>query len=187
MSDSYQVRLENAEGGIVNVSIPARQQPAEYTPAALPLIRIDLESRKTRCIDSSSRHELGAPSDNQVRELRVEIKAAPPANALTLDAVRVDPARYKVDFENEKVRVVRLGFGPREKGVMVEHPPRVLATLSDVSVKLLFQDGRTDERGAPAGGAAWLERETLQTENASNQPLEVLLVEPKNAPGGWSI
>src|SRR5258708_1536180 len=183
MSDSYQVSFENDYVRIVNVSIPARQQPAEYTPAALPLIRIDLESRKTRYIDSSSRHELGAPSDNQVRELRVEIKAAPPANALTLDAVRVDPARYKVDFENEKVRVVRLGFGPRERGVMVQHPPRVLATLSDVSGKLVFQDGRHGERGAPAGVAAWLESETLQTENASAQALEVVLVEPKSALG----
>jgi len=183
MSDSYQVSFENDYVRIVNVSIPARQQPAEYTPAALPLIRIDLESRKTRYVDNSSSHELARPSDKQVREIRVEIKAAPPANALILDAVRVDPARYKVDFENEKVRVVRLGFGPRERGVMVQHPPRVLATLSDVSVKLVFQDGTTDERGAPVGVAAWLETETLQTENASDQLLEVVLVEPKSASG----
>jgi hypothetical protein len=118
-------------------------------------------------------------SDKPVREIRVELKAAPPAKALTLDAVRVDPARYKIDFENDIVRVVRLGFGPREKGVMVEHPPRVLATLTDVSAKLVFQDGRIDARGAPAGVAAWLEGETLRTENAANQPLEVVLVEPK--------
>ena len=183
MSDSYQVSFENDYVRIVNVSIPARQQPAEYTPAALPLIRIDLESRRTRYVDSSSRHELAHPSDKLVREIRVEIKAAPPASALSMDAVRVDPARYKVDFENDKVRLVRLGFGPRERGVMVEHPPRVLATLSDVSVKLVFRSGRTDERGAPAGVAAWLEAETLQTENASDQPLEVVLVEPKSALG----
>ena len=183
MSDSYQVSFENDYVRIVNVNIPAGQEPTEYTPAALPLIRIDLDSRKTRYVDSSSRQELARPSEKAVREIRVELKAAPPAKVLTLDAVRIDPARYKVDFENEIVRVVRLGFGPREKGVMVEHPPRVLATLSDVSVKLVFQDGRTDERGAPAGVAAWLEGETLQTENASDQPLEVVLVEPKSARG----
>jgi hypothetical protein len=183
MSDSYQVSFENDYVRIVNVTIPAGQEPTEYTPTSLPLIRIDLDSRKTRYVDSSSRHELARPSEKAVREIRVELKAAPPAKVLTLDAVRIDPARYKVDFENEIVRVVRLGFGPREKGVMVEHPPRVLATLTDVSVKLVFQDGRTDERGAPAGVAAWLEGETLQTENASDQPLEVVLVEPKSARG----
>jgi hypothetical protein len=183
MSDSYQVGFENEYVRIVNVSIPAGQDPAEYTPAALPLVRIDLDSGKTRYVDSFSRHELARPSEKALREIRVELKAAPPAKALMLDAVRIDPARYTVDYENEKVRVVRLGFGPREKGVMVEHPPRVLATLSDVSVKLVFQDGKTDERGAPAGVAAWLEGETLQTENASDQPLEVVLVEPKSARG----
>jgi hypothetical protein len=183
MRDSYQIGFENDYVRIVNVTIPAGREPTEYTPAALPLVRIDLDSRKTRYVDSSSRRELARPSEKAVREIRVELKAAPPAKALTLDAVRIDPARYKVDFENEIVRVVRLGFGSREKGVMVEHPPRVLATLSDVSVKLVFQDGRTDERGAPAGVAAWLEGETLLTENASDQPLEVVLVEPKSARG----
>ena len=183
MSDSYQVSFENDYVRIVNVTIPAGQKPTEYTPAGLPLIRIDLDSRNTRYVDSSSRAELARPNEKAVREIRVELKAAPPTKVLTLDAVRIDPARYKVDFENEIVRVVRLGFGAREKGVMVEHPPRVLATLSDVSVKLVFQDGRTDERGAPAGVAAWLEGETLLTENASDQPLEVVLVEPKSARG----
>jgi hypothetical protein len=54
-----------------------------------------------------------------------------------------------------------------------------LATLTNVQVKLLFADGRRDERGAPAGVAAWLEEETLQTENGRDVPLEVVLVEPK--------
>jgi hypothetical protein len=183
VSDSYQVSFENEYVRIVNVSVPAEQTPTEYTPAAFPLIRIDLDSRKTRYVDAASRQELAMPSEKAVREIRVELKAAPPAKALSLDAVRIDSARYEIDFENNLVRVVRLGFGPREKGVMVEHPPRVLATLSDVSVKLLFQDGRTDQRGAPAGVAAWLEGETLQTENASDHPLEVVLVEPKSARG----
>jgi hypothetical protein len=183
MSDSYQVTFENEYVRIVNVSVAAGQVPADYTPAALPLIRIDLDSRMTRYVDAASRQELESQSKRAGREIRVEIKSAPSASAPTLDAVRIDPARYKVDFENDKVRVVRLGFGPHEKGVMVAHPARVLVTLTDVSVKLVFQDGRTDERGAPAGVAAWLESETLQTENASSQPLEVVLVEPKSASG----
>ncbi len=183
MSDSYQLSSENEFVRIVNVEIPAGEVPPPYTPAALPLVRIDLDSGKTRYVDGASIADLERASDKSVREIRVELKAAPAAAALSLDAVRVDPARYRVDFENDRVRVVRLGFGPGEKGMMVAHPPRVLATLTEVSVKLVFQDGRTDERGAPAGVAAWLEAETLQTENASNQPLEVVLVEPKSARG----
>ena len=37
-----------------------------------------------------------------------------------------------------------------------------------------------NERGGPAGVAAWLEGETLLTENANDQPLEVVLIEPKS-------
>jgi hypothetical protein len=183
MSDSYQVTFENEYVRIVGVSIGAGQAPDDYMPAAWPLIRVDLNSRKTRYVDAGSRQELARPNEGALREIRVEIKSAPSANALTLDAVRVDPARYKVDFENDQVRVVRLSFGPHEKGVMVAHPPRVLVTLTDVSVKLVFQDGKTDQRGAPAGVAAWLDTEILQTENATDQLLEVVLVEPKSARG----
>ncbi len=183
MSDLCQVTFENDYMRIVNLIFAAGKAPDDYTPAALPLILIDLDSRKTRYVDAASREELARQSERAGREIRVELKAAPPTSALTPDAVRIDPARYKVDFENDKVRVVRLGFGPHEQGVMVAHPPRVLVTLTDVSVKLVFQDGRTDQRGAPAGVAAWLEAEMLQTENASSQPLEVVLVEPKSASG----
>jgi hypothetical protein len=176
------ITFENEYVRIVNVELAAGQKPAGGT-SALPSVRIDLESGKTSYTDDASSPGLERASENPVREIRVELKGAPPAGKLTLDAVRVDPARYKVDFENDKVRVVRLGFGPRERGVMVAHPPRVLATLTDVAVKLVFQDGSTDERGAPAGVAAWLEGETLQTENASDRALEVVLVEPKSARG----
>jgi hypothetical protein len=67
------------------------------------------------------------------------------------NAVRLDPKRYTVDFENDRVRIVRLGFAGHERGLMVSHPPRVLVTLTDVAVKLEFQDGRSDERGALFG------------------------------------
>ncbi|MGH7950248.1 MAG: hypothetical protein ACREQF_13560 [Candidatus Binataceae bacterium] len=113
----------------------------------------------------------------------MELKGAPNSKPNELDAVRVDPKRYRVAFENDRVRVVRLGFGPREKGLMVAHPPRVLVTLTDVAVKLEFADGRRDERGAPAGVAAWLDAETLRAENAADQPLEVVLIEPKSSRG----
>jgi hypothetical protein len=159
------------------------QTPPHYDRAALPTVRIDLRSGATHYSEGPLPEETRPQSNEAVCEIRVELKSAPQNAPLALDAVRVDPDRYLVDFENELVRVVRLRFAAREKGVMVTHPPRVLATLSDVSVKLLFQDGHTDERGAPAGVAAWLELETLQTENAADQPLEVVLVEPKDPRG----
>jgi hypothetical protein len=187
--DPYQVTFENDYVRIVDVALAAGQKPPAYSPAATAMVRVDLLPDATAAASGRVQFADGPPPDLQghpapapIREIRVELKAPLPAQPLALDAVRVDPARYKVVLDNDRVRVVRLGFGPRERGLMVSHPPRVLVTLTDVAVKLLFADGRRDERGGPAAAAAWLETETLQTENAADTALEVVLVEPKGRP-----
>jgi hypothetical protein len=187
--DPYQVAFENEYVRIVDVALAAGQTPPMYAPAASAMVRVDLARNATGAASGRVQYAETPPPDLQgqptpaaIREIRVELKAPPPATRLALDAVRVDSARYKVVLENDRVRVVRLGFGPHEQGLMVSHPPRVLVTLTDVAVKLLFADGRRDERGGPAAAAAWLEDETLQTENAADTPLEVVLVEPKSRP-----
>ena len=86
---------------------------------------------------------------------------------MELDAVKLDPNRYKLVLENRLVRVMRLRFEAREAGSMVRHPPRVLATLTHVWIKLSFADGRRDERSVRAEIAAWLEEETLLTDISS--------------------
>jgi hypothetical protein len=178
---TYLITFENQYVRIAQVNLDARTPAPKYQPAALPMVRVIIESDDAGTRRGSTHYCEAMPDDigHSMREIRVELKSRLNAVATKLDAVRVDPARYKVDFENDRVRIVRLGFGPREKGMMVEHPPRVLVTLTDVAVKLTFADGHTDERGAPAGVAGWLERETLLTENAGDESLQVVLIEPK--------
>jgi hypothetical protein len=180
-TEPYVIAFENDYVRIVQVALDAWRPAPSYIPTALPMVRVVIDSDDPRMPRGSVHYCESAFEDigHSMREIRVELKRAPEAVAMKLDAVRVDPARYKIEFENERVRIVRLGFGPREKGMMVEHPPRVLVTLTEVAVKLRFADGHTDERGAPAGVAAWLEGETLLTENANQQPLEVVLIEPQ--------
>jgi hypothetical protein len=43
----------------------------------------------------------------------------------TCDPVKVDPKHYTVEFENDKVRVLRIKYGPGEKSVMHAHPALV--------------------------------------------------------------
>jgi hypothetical protein len=178
-----EILSENDYVRIVKVSMERGQVAPAYIPAANTMVRIDLRSGpqlgEVRYGDKLWPEGDGAPVAENIDEIRVELKAPVKSSTMRLDAVKIDPKRYRVVLENDRVRVVRLRFEGRESGLMVTHPPRVLATLTDVRVKLLFADGRRDERGAPAGVAAWLEEETLQTENARDEPLEVVLIEPK--------
>jgi acetyl esterase len=170
------VTFENDYVRIVFVTLTAGEESPRYEPADDPVVRIDLTDGSVR-YDEGPLGSVAGP----VREIRVELKAAPDDERSEGDAIALDPDRYRVELENDRVRVVRLRFEPGEEGLMVSHPPRVLVTVSDVWVRVVFADGRIDERGAPAGLAAWLEAETLQTKNIGDRPLEVVLIEPKTA------
>ena len=168
-----QVAFENEFVRILHVNAEAGQDLAPFASAGHPVVCVDLTNGSVRYDDRAE------PPLRPAHEVRVELKTAPEVEPSELDAIALDPARYYVELDNDRVRVVRLRFDLGEHGLMVSHPPRVLVTLTDVWVKVRFADGRTDERGAPAGLAAWLDAETLQTENAGDGPLEVVLVEPK--------
>ena len=73
-------------------------------------------------------------SDQPIRILEIDLKgpATGPLPVTKLDPVAVDPGHYKVDFENEFVRVLRVSFGPSEKGARHEHIlNRVVFYLND--------------------------------------------------------
>jgi hypothetical protein len=62
-------------------------------------------------------------SDHPIRILEVDLKGPPagPLPVTALDPVKVDPGRYSVALENDAVRVLRVRFGPGEKGARHEH------------------------------------------------------------------
>jgi hypothetical protein len=62
-------------------------------------------------------------SDHPIRILEIDLKGKPagPAPTTQLDPTIVDPTHYKVEFENEFVRVLRVHFAPGEKSASHEH------------------------------------------------------------------
>ena len=76
-------------------------------------------------------------------------------SALAQDPTIVDSAHYKVEYENEHVRVLRITYGPGEKSVMHEHPDGVEVFLTDQNVKFTYPDGKTEEITAKAGETNW--------------------------------
>jgi len=95
------------------------------------------------------------------------------------DSVLSDPKHYKIEFENDKVRVVRISYGPNEKSVMHSHPAGTIVFLTDLRVRFTFPDGTSQEMQAKAGQTVWMDATTHQPENLSHQPLELIYVEAK--------
>ena len=105
--------------------------------------------------------------------------------ALAQDPVEVDPDHYKVEFENDQVRVLRITYGPNEKSVMHDHPEGVAVYLSDLKGQFTLPDGQTVEEEGKAGEAVWTDAGPHLPQNITDQPFELILVELKGqSPGG---
>lgn len=108
-------------------------------------------------------------SDHPIRILEIDLIGAPPSPApvTKLDPVAVDPQHYRVAFENEFVRVLRVHFGPGEKGATHEHIlNRVVFYVNDQP------NARADD--VRMSGAA-----THAESNDSSQPADRIAVEIK--------
>jgi quercetin dioxygenase-like cupin family protein len=99
------------------------------------------------------------------------------------DPVKVDAKHYKVEFENDQVRVLRIHYAAGEKSVMHEHPGSVAVFLTDHHVKFTYPDGKSEEVTAKAGQARWTPSGPHLPENIGDKPFELVLVELKSKAG----
>jgi len=95
------------------------------------------------------------------------------------DPVKVDPKHYKVEFENDQVRVLHIKYAPGEKSVMHEHPDGVAVFLTDQTVKFNYPDGKSEDMSSKAGESRWTKGGAHQPENVGGTQVEVILVELK--------
>jgi quercetin dioxygenase-like cupin family protein len=102
--------------------------------------------------------------------------------AMGQDPVKVDPKHYKVEFENDQVRVLRITYGPHEKSVMHDHPAAQVIYLTDAHVKFGLPGGKSEEQQGKAGQTAWAPGGKHLPENLSDKRLEGILVELKAKP-----
>ena len=95
------------------------------------------------------------------------------------DPVTVDPDHYKVESENEHVRVLRVRYGPEAKSVMHSHPACVAIFLTDARCRFTYPDGKTEDHQIKAGQTMAMPAVDHLPENLGDSPLEVILVEIK--------
>jgi quercetin dioxygenase-like cupin family protein len=95
------------------------------------------------------------------------------------DPIQVDPKHYKLEFENEQVRVLRIIYGPHEKSVMHHHADGQIVYLTDIDARSTMQNGNSQEEHVKAGATSWGTAETHKIENLSDKPFEAILIELK--------
>ena len=95
------------------------------------------------------------------------------------DPTVVDADHYKVEFENEQVRVVRITYGPGEQSVMHYHPDNVAVFLTAGHVEFGMPDGSSAEASAEAGTHEFAPAGQHLPKNIGDEPLELVLVELK--------
>ena len=108
-------------------------------------------------------------SDHPIRILEIDLKAKSTGPTLVskLDPTVVDAKRYKVEFENDRVRVLRIHYDPHDKGELHEH------ILNRVVLYL------NDQSGAKADDVHMSGAATHTEQNASDQPADRIAVELK--------
>ncbi len=121
-------------------------------------------------------------SDKPLAEVIIELKPAAPkpiSPPITLDPAKLDPKYHTVDFENDRVRVLRTVLEPHIKSPMHEHPPYVVVYVTELHTTMALSDGRLLDNVRKKGDVAWRDAMKHATENVGNQTAMEIQVELK--------
>jgi len=71
------------------------------------------------------------------------------------DPTKVEPKHYKLDFENERVQVVAVTYGPHEKSGLHDHPGGVVVSITEAHLRFTDENGKEREVFSKPGEARW--------------------------------
>ena len=99
------------------------------------------------------------------------------------DPTETDPDKYKVVFENDRVRVLEYRDKPGARTSPHRHPDSVMYTLSAFERRLLHGDQHRDVR-MEAARVNWIAAQEHSGENIGSTDSHVLFIELKEPPPG---
>jgi hypothetical protein len=98
---------------------------------------------------------------------------------LPRDIVRVAPSRVRVDFENERIRVLRLNLLAGEAIPTHDDRAGVMVCIAGCRIRFTMMDGKTQDVELKAGETRWMPDARRITLNLAAAPVEVLYIESK--------
>jgi quercetin dioxygenase-like cupin family protein len=97
-------------------------------------------------------------------------------SSLAQDPTKAEPRHYKLDFENDKVQVVSVHYGPHEKSGLHEHPGGVVVILTAAHLRFTDENGKTREIYSKPGEARWYPPFHHRVENLGDTPYDAVYV-----------
>jgi len=174
------VEIDNAwvRTSRVNLAPHEKLPTRDYPPCVVVYLN---KTGDTAYFDAGKR-AVENTSDKPLEEVIIELKPSAPkpiSPPITLDPVKLDPKYHTVDFENERVRVLRTVLEPHIKSPMHEHPPYVVVYVTELHTTMALSDGRLVDNVRRKGEVAWRDAMKHSTENVGNQTAMEIQVELK--------
>lgn len=116
-----------------------------------------------------------------MRALIFALLAIPVFPMSAQDPVSTNPKNVSVVFENERVRVLRVHYGPHDKLAMHNHPAVAGVRLTASDVRVTAPSGEPATVHHEAREIFWAGPSQHAVENLTDQPIENIEVEFKNA------
>jgi hypothetical protein len=135
----------------------------------------------TTWFDAGTRAEENV-SDQPLEEVIIEFKPGAPRPSsppITLDPVKLDPKYHTVDFENDRVRILRTVLEPHIKSPMHEHPSYVVVYITELHTTMALPGGKVVDNVRKRGAVAWRDAMKHSTENVGTHTAMEIQVELK--------
>jgi len=128
------------------------------------------------------KHIAEVATEKPVNIIEMELKKPGSGKTITtaLDPLRIDKKHYKLEFENDQVRVFRVKIGPRESTPMHEHRlNRITVYLTNATVSATDANGKTELTPHKAGDILQGGAVRHSERNTTDKPVEILVTELK--------
>ncbi len=102
------------------------------------------------------------------------------ALALGQDPTKVEPAHYRLAFENEYVQVVNVHYGPHEKSSLHAHPGGVVVVLTAGHLRFTDENGKVQEVFAKPGDPRWFPPFKHKVENLGETAYNAVYIGIRN-------
>jgi quercetin dioxygenase-like cupin family protein len=194
-SKHHTLLFENDQARVLKVRYDPKERSVMHEHA--PHVMIFLEDAQVRAtlaqgrvrdsggkagevrFNESVTHSVENVGGKPAQVILVEVKPRPPlaARASGFDPVKVDAEHHTVEFEDDRVRVLRMKLKPNETTKEHEHPNGLVVYLTSVDLKHRLAGGKSKNVSGKRGDVAWTPPERHTVENRGGATAEMILIE----------